>query len=189
MFDSKTCKVILASSSPRRKAILEQIGFEPEILPSGFAEDLEKNLFPNPGAYTETNSLIKALHVFKNIRTTASFAPGEKVLIVAADTVVFHEGKILEKPDSKLHAFDMLKSMSGKTHEVISGVSLVSFSDSELALEDSKLPFVQDLLPIRARAKTFHVSTRVKFVDVSDELIRRYVDSGEPMYICFISTY
>lgn len=83
--------------------------------------------------------------------------------MIGADTVVASEGKILGKPSSQKDAVKMLQSLQGREHEVYTGVTIMAREGNE------------------NRKKTFHEKTKVVFYPMSDEEIRSYVNTGEPM--------
>lgn len=141
--------LILASGSPRRKQLLAQIGIEFSVIQSDIDEDFSLSLPPE--AFTEHWAREKA----KNV--------GEKnpdSLIVGADTVVVLNGKILGKPKDETTSFSMLRSLSGKTHEVITGVSFFSM-DPQIDV-------------------TFNERTFVSFKTLSDSDIHYYIDKYQP---------
>lgn len=107
--------IILASQSPRRRQLLEQMGFTDFLVhPAQGEEVVDPNLAP--GALVETLSRQKALEV------SAGADPED--LIIAADTVVAVDGQVLGKPHSPEHAFEMLQSLSGREHTVYTGVTV-----------------------------------------------------------------
>ncbi|KAK2568025.1 putative bifunctional dTTP/UTP pyrophosphatase/methyltransferase protein [Acropora cervicornis] len=166
-----TQRIILASGSPRRSEILQKIGLKFDVIPSLFEENLDKSVFNHPSDYVLENSKQKTLEVARRIDAK----DGKKHLIIGADTVVvsISDGckgwglsygrrgvlneKILEKPSDKDHAFEMLKSLSGKDHQVFSGVTLVQGNLSK-AIEDSNM--IQ-----------FYEETLVSFGDLTDDVI------------------
>ncbi|EJT5924274.1 Maf-like protein [Clostridium perfringens] len=145
-------KVILASKSPRRVEILEKIVKEFEVVQSNFDEntidfkgDVEK--------YVKDLSINKAIEVSKRLN--------EPSIVIAADTVVFQNGKVLEKPKNEEDAFSMLSSLSGNTHKVYSGICLINtYNDTVVTDCDC---------------------TEVKFSELNPRQIRNYINSGEPM--------
>ena len=141
---------ILASGSPRRKQLLNQIGLEFTVIPSDVDEDFTLDLPPE--AFTEHWAREKAKSVAK-IHTDS--------LIVGADTIVVLDGNILGKPKDKKDSFNMLQSLSGKTHEVITGVSFISL-EQELD-------------------HTFNERTFVSFNTLSDRDIKSYIDIYNPL--------
>ncbi|KAF9943273.1 hypothetical protein BGZ75_004061 [Mortierella antarctica] len=155
-------KVILASSSPRRKDILSNLGIKYTVVPSTFPETLDKSLFSHPSEYVKENALQKALEVYERLK-----ASGETPdLVIGADTVVALGSQILEKPASVQGAIDMLTSLSGSTHMVYTGVTLIAppkdGSDKPRILTDVE-------------------GTEVRMQVLSRELIEAYVDTKEPM--------
>ena len=99
---------ILASASPRRREILGKLGKAFDVIPSTFAEDLDKGL--SPADYVLATAHAKTSQVYHDL--------GGDLLVIGADTIISFNGEILEKPKDKQHAFNMLKSLSGKTHLV-----------------------------------------------------------------------
>lgn len=147
-------KLILASQSPRRKMLLSQIGIGFETYPSDVDENMAKNMEPED--YVRSLSERKALCVKEYLCSNRqnSFA------VLAADTIVVLERKILGKPKDENEAFDILKMLSGKWHEVMTGVTII---DSE------------------AGEKLTHVEkTKVKIRELNSNAIRRYIETKEP---------
>jgi septum formation protein len=141
---------ILASGSPRRKQLLNQIGLEFTVIPSDVDEDFTLDLPPE--AFTEHWAREKA-------KSVAKIHPDS--LIVGADTIVVLDGNILGKPKDKKDSFNMLQSLSGKTHEVITGLSFISL-EQELD-------------------HTFNERTLVSFNTLSDRDINSYIDIYNPL--------
>ena len=141
---------ILASGSPRRKQLLNQIGLEFTVIPSDVDEDFTLDLPPE--AFTEHWAREKA-------KSVAKIHPDS--LIVGADTIVVLDENILGKPKDKKDSFNMLQSLSGKTHEVITGVSFISL-EQELD-------------------HTFNERTFVSFNTLSDRDIKSYIDIYNPL--------
>lgn len=141
--------IILASSSPRRKDLLKQIKLPFEIIPSEIEEDISK-LIGNPSEKAEQLAYQKASDVAKKVH---------KGIVLGADTIVVIDDAILGKPKDSEDAFQMLKKLSGKEHEVITGICLIDLdNDTEL---------IQ------------HETTIVQFAELDDEKIRAYIKSGE----------
>ena len=109
---------ILASSSPRRKRLLQKAGFNFTAIESKVIENLDFK-FP-PEAMAEHWAREKA-------RSVSQKYPNQ--LVIGADTIVNFRGKILGKPKDKSDSFKMLKMLSGKTHEVITGISFIHFKN------------------------------------------------------------
>ncbi|MBI04395.1 MAG: septum formation protein Maf [Pelagibacteraceae bacterium] len=106
--------VVLASKSPRRETILKKIGLKFEIIPSNILEKINPEISPKKLA--EFLSQEKAEKVSENNRNK---------IIIGADTIVYLDKVILGKPRNKDESYRMLKSLSGKTHNVITGVSII----------------------------------------------------------------
>ncbi|KAH9292609.1 hypothetical protein KI387_042205, partial [Taxus chinensis] len=161
-------RIILASGSPRRAELLRGLGLKIEIVPSTFAENLEKSAYSTPGEYAAETAMCKAIDVTRNILQL--YGGKRPDLVIGADTVVELNGKILEKPQDEKDAFNMLSSLSGCQHKVYTGVSLVLS------------PFIPDPKvgdpPV---VRTFWEETKVEFANIEDAAINAYVNSGEPM--------
>lgn len=143
-------RFILASASPRRKELLEQIGVKFDILPVTGEEVITKEL---PGEVVMELAKQKAEEVAKTA--------GADALVLGADTVVAYEGKILGKPKDEADALRMLTMLSGKEHEVYTGVALIDNRDQSM--------------------ENFFERTKVTMYPVSEEEIRDYIAGGEPM--------
>lgn len=114
-------RVILASSSPRRLQLLQQIGIEAEVRPAAFDE-------LSTGKMADEVVLANAVGKCQAVCAVC----GDKVPVIAADTVVVLDGKILGKPKDTADAVRMLTELSGRTHKVLTGVA-VSFDGRQLA--------------------------------------------------------
>lgn len=142
--------IILASNSPRRRELLAQIGIRDfQILSPDVDETVEPGL--SPARMVETLSLRKA-------RAAAGRA-GAEDLIIAADTVVALDGRVLGKPRDQGEAFAMLSALSGREHRVYTGVTVLR----------------------GGQAATEHEETAVAFRALTPEEIRDYIATGEPM--------
>ena len=105
---------ILASSSPRRKLLLQQAGFNFSVMDSQVSENLDFKFPPEAMAEHWAREKAKAIAVkYPN------------KLIIGADTIISFKGEILGKPKDKNDSFRMLKMLSGETHEVITGISFI----------------------------------------------------------------
>ena len=154
--------MLAASSSPRRVEILNGIlGLGCTVVASTFPEDLDKSQF-TPSAYVAENAKRKALEVYERLSSERGSAPS---LVVGADTVVLRDGTILEKPKTTELAKAMVGSLSGRTHEVATGVALI------YAPLDGGEPTIE----------VFVETTTVTFAELSSSLIDAYVATGEPM--------
>ncbi|XP_057824476.2 uncharacterized protein LOC131036591 isoform X4 [Cryptomeria japonica] len=103
-------RIILASASPRRAELLRGLGLEIEIVPSTFAENLDKSAYSNPGEYAAETAMCKAIDVTRNMLQVVGGKRPD--LVIGADTVVELHRKILEKPEDEKDAFNMLSNLS-----------------------------------------------------------------------------
>ena len=146
--------VVLASSSPRRRRLLRELGVEFSVR----VPDVDERPLPGelPGPHVRRLALAKARAVARGLD------PGcGAQWIVGADTVVVLDGKILGKPRDAGDAEGMLSRLSGRTHEVLTGVALVPAAGG--------------------RARTAVVRSRVEMKPLGEAVIRRYVAGGEPL--------
>ena len=144
-------RLVLASSSPRRKELLKQVGIPFEIM---IPDVDESNISGTPEQVVKKLSFKKACAVKNKLYDN-------DILILAADTVVSLDGIILNKPIDVYDAFAMLSKLSGRVHEVYTGVCLMWTGSPH--------------------AKTFVEKTKVFFKSLSEAEINDYIDSGEPM--------
>jgi septum formation protein len=151
MLDQKlrNYKIILASASPRRKQLLEEMGVNFDVSPKHVDEIIPDGLSPKQVA--EYLSKLKA-DAFSETEI------GKKTLVITADTVVALKNEILGKPVNREDAIRILKRLSGNSHKVITGVTLKSTS----------------------KQRTFSVTTKVVFKELSDEEINFYIDNFKP---------
>jgi len=138
--------LILASASPRRKEIFEKMGFDFLILPSNKEPETLTNL--DARQQTLVSAKIKAEDIFSQ---------NKDCVVIGADTVVSVNGLVLGKPKNDEDAFNMLKSLSNKRHEVITSVYVCS----------------------KEKCCGFTESTEVEFFDLTDSEIYEYLKSGE----------
>ncbi len=123
-------KIILASASPRRREILNQMSLEFEIIQSDADETIKEKMKPDDAV--KLISERKALNTYEKIKN--KYKDFDKVIIIAADTVVSINDKILGKPKDKNDAFKMLNFLSGKKHFVYTGVTIAVYKDNKLNL-------------------------------------------------------
>ena len=147
-------RVILASASPRRKELLTNMGIDFEIIVSDVEEKVTK---VKPNEIVIELSKLKA----EDVAGKAGVEPG--TLIIAADTLVFLGDERLGKPKDTEDAVEMLKELSGRSHEVITGVTLI-YNKGNSTEECS-----------------FYNTTEVTFEKLDEDEIREYVSTGEPM--------
>lgn len=146
-------KIILASSSPRRREILEKMGLEFEIVPSDYEEVLESTHF----TYEKIEELAyyKAKAVAETIQNPS--------LILSADTVVVIDGEILGKPQDKTDAINMLKKLSGKKHSVVTSICVIDSINNT-----------------NSKKQVLSTTSYVEFKTLSDTLINYYVEEYKP---------
>lgn len=145
-------KIVLASGSPRRREILTAAGFDFDVYISGADESSVNPEGISFGIYVQELALLKASDAARTIDE-------RNHIIIAADTVVVCDNEIMGKPKNREDAFNMIKKLSGKTHSVFSGICIWRTTD--------------------AMSVCTFVETKVTFKELSDEKIKRYVDSGE----------
>ena len=140
-------KLVLASRSPRRQEILRAVGWEFEVI----AADIDE-------ARLDAEEAVS--YVTRLARTKAETIAGQfpECLVIGADTVVVIDGEILGQPGDDDDARRMLRLLSGKWHDVLTGVALMKAGDVVVA----------------------HETTRVRFSEMSDEEVDWYVATGEP---------
>lgn len=140
-----------------------------EIVTSNFIEDLDKDKFSHPCEYVKENAKQKAVEVWK--RLSSRDVDARPDLVIGADTVVTLDEMIYEKPRDSDDAFRMLSKLSGQKHTVFTGVALVTPAPPDQTSGDSRDDFV---------VTTFHEGTDVVMTELSENLIRKYIETGEP---------
>ena len=146
----KSTTIILASKSPRRKELFEQIGVIPKIVVSEADENIDEK---DPRELVKKLSSIKAEAVKNIINESGDYC------VVGADTVVYANGRILGKPKDKDEARRMIEGLSGNVHSVFTGYTLI-FKDG--------------------RKITDFCETKVYVYEMTDEEIEEYISSDEP---------
>jgi len=114
-------RIILASTSPRRKELLEQIGLKFEVEPSDYAEDMRSRLSPDELA--RAISLEKAKVVARKHRNA---------IVIAADTFIVFRGRIMGKPNTEAEARKMLMRLKGKSHSVVTGFTILDTAENKV---------------------------------------------------------
>lgn len=142
-------KVILASASPRRQALLQQIGITPLVCPADFAED----------SGTAIQAQEVALHNAAGKCAAVAAKMGDELPVIAADTIVVIDNVILGKPQDAAAAKAMLQRLSGRTHQVMTGVAVC----------------------YRGQKMSEVCVTDVSFRQLTAEEIDAYIATGEPM--------
>lgn len=145
-------KIILASSSPRRRDLLTKAGVSFQVMPS---RSEEKSSGGTPAQIVEELSWQKAADVAGSVQ-------GD-MIVIGSDTLVAYEDEILGKPKDEEDAVRMLTMLQGKTHQVYTGVTVIVRDEED------------------ERTKTFSKRTDVTFYPVTEEEIRAYVATKDPM--------
>ena len=142
--------IVLASASPRRRELLEKVGVENlVIIPA-------KSELPAPEG-ASPDEAVRLISLGKAREVAEQCPPGD--VIIAADTVVSIDGRILGKPQGEGTAADMLRELSGRVHEVYTGVTVISGGEERVECE----------------------RTAVRFRPLGEDEIAAYVATGEPM--------
>jgi septum formation protein len=152
-------KIVLASASPRRRELLSQVGVAFEVKPASGEERITS---AEPAKVVEELSRQKAMFTAYALEEEEN-RDLRDVVVIGADTVVSYEGKILGKPADETDAIEMLAMLQGNTHQVYTGVTLLIREKG------------------RWKAHTFHECTDVSFYPVTEEEIKEYVNSKDPM--------
>lgn len=142
--------IILASTSKRREDIFKKYNFKFEIKASNIEEIID--IRDNPKELVMSLAFRKAYNIAKD---------NKESIVIGADTVVYYDGRILSKPKDKEDALKMLSSLSGKTHEVITGICIINLEENLKIVDFEK--------------------TKVKFRDLDKDMIETYISTGEPL--------
>lgn len=140
-------KLILASSSPRRQQLLKQVKIPYTVRTA----DVNESTITTSDPYKKVTELAK-------LKGRSLPLGSDREVILSADTLIALDEEILEKPKTKEEAYDMISSLSGKIHEVLTGVTLRS----------------------KNKERTFVECTKVEFWPLSEEDIRAYINTDEP---------
>ena len=149
-------KIILASNSPRRKELLNQIFDKFEVIKSDFNEDDIKE--KNPEELVKMLSLKKAEAVFDKFKDNEL-----ELLVIGGDTLVYFDGQVLGKPKNEEDAYRTLKRLQGNKNEVYSAFTIILKKNNEIIKETSLSKSI------------------VTMKSMSDEQIKGYIKTGEPM--------
>jgi len=141
-------KIVLASESPRRAELLRNAGINPLVMPSPYEEQ------PIPGLKPEE---VAKKHAFEKAKAIADVL--EEGIVVAADTVVSIDGEIIEKPNDREHAKEIIQRQQGREFDVISGICIIDEN--------------------RNRIVNTYETTKVKFYAMDEEEIEWYLDTEE----------
>jgi septum formation protein len=152
MIMSDNPQIVLASGSPRRKEMLEKLGIEIAVIPSNAAED------ELPGETPEEHVVRLSIDKAKEVAEREDVAGH---WFIGSDTIVLQNKNILGKPTDNENAAEMLRSLSGSEHQVLSGYAIIDRQTREI---------VADV-----------VATDVRFRQLTESEIAGYIASGEPM--------
>ena len=165
-------EIILASASPRRREILSQAGIDFQVIVSHADENVSEM---DPGLLVEELARRKGRAVAEKLAKPEGAKPGSKMmgskeisdseyLVIGADTIVALDGKILGKPEDRDKACAMLRMLAGKTHQVMTGVSMTRVRQGVIDT-----------------SYVFHEITDVTMRNLSDQEILDYVETGDPL--------
>jgi septum formation protein len=146
--------LVLASASPRRRELLAQASYKFRVVPANIPE--ERRPYEDPTAFVTRLAQEKAQSVFDQLNRDAF---GDQLLVLGADTIVVTNEEILGKPQDAEDAARMLRLLSGRTHQVITGICLISKQKTEVAAE----------------------TTAVTMREISEMEVFAYIATGEPM--------
>ena len=196
-------RVILASQSPRRQELLKHIYKYFEIVPSNASEDINE---ADPSKLVEKLSLIKAEEVYSRVQDEDEMVPEltgmkrlskmfkssklndtDNLLVIGADTIVVLDGEILGKPKDEEDAVNMLKRLQGRAHEVYTGVTVIRNVDDDedetggSGAGDSAETIQEEGSETSIIKITFHEKTVVHIAEMTDDEIKKYVETGDPL--------
>ncbi len=149
--------IILASASPRRTELLKQAGFTFTVIPSSIEEQRTET---SPDKLAEDLAFQKAEDVYQSVKQDYT---GKDFMVIGADTIVYYDGEVLGKPADEQEAFDMLKMLSDRTHQVYTGLTII------LKKADEKQIYLM------------HERTDVTFYPISDHELKDYIATGDPL--------
>ena len=153
----KQIPMILASASPRRSELLKQAGFSFTIVPSTTEETRTE---VSPGQLVEDLAFQKANDVYETVKGNYT---DQDFMVIGADTIVYYDGEVLGKPADAQEAFDMLKLLSDRTHQVYTGLAIILRKANE------------------KQVHLLHERTDVTFYPISDEELKDYITTGDPL--------
>ncbi len=154
---TKDIPIILASASPRRAELLTQAGFTFTVVPSTVKETITE---ASPDKIVEDLAFQKADNVYQQIRKDYT---GKDFCVIGADTIVYYDHEILGKPEDEQEAFDMLKLLSDRTHQVFTGIAIILKTQGE------------------KQTHLLYERTDVTFYPISDYELKDYIATGDSM--------
>ena len=167
-------KIILGSASPRRKELLEQIGAGFEIKVSEKEEIYHSE---RPEEIVCELALMKA----ENVASELSTEERRNAVVIGADTIVVLDGAILGKPADQEDAARMLSSLQGRCHEVYTGVAVLEYGGDTEKASAGAAEQIPGGLTGAARKENYAVETKVYVNPMTEQEIRDYIATGEPM--------
>lgn len=144
-------QIVLASASPRRSELLASVGIKFQIIPSHIDETQQTD--EKPAAFVQRLSQEKAAEVAQRSTVSGRW-------FIGSDTIVLCDGEVLGKPDSREHSATMLRMLSGRSHQVISGYAILDRNNNRWIQRS--------------------ITTEVTFRSLTDHEIDGYIASGEP---------
>lgn len=149
--------IILASASPRRVELLKQAGFSFTVKPSNIEEVIAE---ASPDKIAENLAYQKANDVYLHLKNEYQ---DKDYMVIGADTVVYYDGEILGKPADEREAFDMLKLLSDRTHQVFTGIAIIRKKNGE------------------KQTQLLHEKTDVTLYPISDYELKEYIATGDSL--------
>ena len=146
-------RIVLASQSPRRHELLSMVGIKHEVITSDCDENIE---YKDPADMVCKLSALKADSVAALLKKDS-----EKALVIGSDTIVYFNDAVLGKPKDEEDAFRMLSELSGNTHSVFTGVTVIDTEDG--------------------KRETFYEETKVSFYAVTEEEVKNYIATKDPL--------
>lgn len=149
--------IILASASPRRSELLKQAGFSFTVVPSDIQETISE---ASPDKIVESLAFQKANDVYNKMKKQYK---GNDFCVIGADTIVYYDHEILGKPSGTQEAFDMLKMLSDRTHQVYTGIAIILHQNGE------------------KQTYLLNDCTDVTFYPITDLELKKYIATGDCM--------
>lgn len=152
-----TIPIILASASPRRAELLKQAGFSFTVIPSDVKETIAGT---SPDKLVENLAYQKANDVYQKVKKEYR---DKDFCVIGADTIVYYDGEILGKPEDEQEAFDILKMLADRTHQVFTGIAIILRQNGE------------------KQTYLLNDRTDVTFYPVTDYELKAYITTGDCM--------
>ncbi len=156
-------RLLLASASPRRREILENLGFEFEVLPSNVDE-----------SEVPWNDPVESAKLLAEIKGVDAQMTRPRKTIIAADTIVLCDGEVMGKPSGPEEAAEMLGKLSGRMHEVVTGIALITPPNKRIIEAESTKVFFRELSP---KEISMYIETREPFDKAGAYAIQGYASA------------